>query len=43
MIGGPGAFVVVADGHERFAEAFLRKLTLEIADASAYIGNARPY
>jgi len=31
VIGGPGAFTVVADGHERFAEAFLRKLTVEIA------------
>jgi hypothetical protein len=31
VIGGPGAFTVVADGHHRFAEAFLRKLTVEIA------------
>jgi hypothetical protein len=36
VIGGPGAFVVVADGHARFAEAFLKKLTLEIADARPY-------
>lgn len=31
VIGGPGAFTVVADGHKGFAEAFLRKLTVEIA------------
>lgn len=31
LIGGPGAFVVVADGRERFAEAVRRKLILEIA------------
>jgi hypothetical protein len=33
LIGGPNAFMVVADGHHRFAEAFRRKLVLEIADA----------
>ena len=32
IIGGPGAFVVTADGGERFAEAVRRKLILEIAD-----------
>lgn len=31
VIGGPGAFAVVADGNQRFAEAFLRKLTVEVA------------
>ena len=31
VIGGPGAFTVVADGNGGFAEAFLRKLTVEIA------------
>jgi hypothetical protein len=31
VIGGPGAFTIVADGHDRFAEAFMRKLTVEIA------------
>jgi hypothetical protein len=31
VIGGPGAFTVVADGNQGFAEAFLRKLTVEIA------------
>ncbi len=32
IIGGPGAFVVAADGRGRFAEAVKRKLILEIAD-----------
>jgi hypothetical protein len=31
IIGGPGAFVVTADGDARFAEAVRRKLLLEIA------------
>ncbi|MDP6342433.1 MAG: DUF1194 domain-containing protein [Alphaproteobacteria bacterium] len=31
IIGGPGAFVVTADGDDRFAEAVRRKLVLEIA------------
>jgi hypothetical protein len=31
VIGGPGAFVVVANTYETFAEAILRKLILEIA------------
>lgn len=33
VIGGPGAFVLAADGFESFAEAILRKMILEIADA----------
>ena len=32
VIGGPGAFLVVAEGFEAFAEAITRKLILEIAD-----------
>ena len=32
IIGGPGAFVVTADGRESFAQAVRRKLILEIAD-----------
>jgi hypothetical protein len=31
VIGGPGAFVVVADGFAAFADAFRQKLTLEVA------------
>jgi len=31
VIGGPGAFVVVANGYDAFAEAFRQKLTLEVA------------
>ncbi len=34
VIGGPGAFVIAADGFESFAQAILRKLILEIADAA---------
>lgn len=37
VIGGPGAFTVVADGNGGFAEAFLRKLTVEIA--TNYVGD----
>ena len=33
VIGGPGAFVVVADGFRDFARAILRKMILEIAGA----------
>lgn len=33
VIGGPGAFIVPADGYPAFAEAFLKKLTNEIAEA----------
>jgi hypothetical protein len=32
LIGGPGAFVVTADGEQSFAQAVRRKLILEIAD-----------
>ena len=31
VVGGPGAFYVVADGFEDFADAILRKMLLEIA------------
>jgi len=31
VIGGPGSFIVVADGFEKFADAILQKLILEIA------------
>jgi hypothetical protein len=33
VIGGPGAFVIAAEGFETFADAILRKLILEIAGA----------
>ena len=32
LIGGPGAFVVTAEGRDSFAQAVRRKLILEIAD-----------
>ena len=32
IIGGPGSFVITADGNQRFAEAVRRKLLLEIAN-----------
>lgn len=32
VIGGPGAFAVVAEGREKFAEAIRRKMILEIAE-----------
>jgi hypothetical protein len=32
LIGGPGAFVITADGDQSFAQAVRRKLILEIAD-----------
>jgi hypothetical protein len=35
VIGGPGAFVVVADGFKDFARAVLRKLVTEIAGRSS--------
>lgn len=35
IVGGPGAFVVTADGDRSFAQAVRRKLILEIADAGA--------
>ena len=31
VVGGPGHFMVVADGFEAFADAFRRKLTIEVA------------
>jgi len=31
VIGGPGAFLIVADGYDAFADAFRKKLTLEVA------------
>ena len=31
VIGGPGLFLVVADGHEAFARAIVKKMTAEIA------------
>ena len=34
VVGGPGAFVVAADGFETFSQAILRKLILEIAGTS---------
>ncbi len=39
IIGGPGSFVITADGDTRFAEAVRRKLLLEIAGTD---GVARP-
>lgn len=45
VIGGEGAFMIVANGHERFADAMRKKLALEIAGvtssarfAAAYLG-----
>lgn len=35
VIGGPGSFIVVADGFKDFARAILRKLVTEIADQGA--------
>jgi hypothetical protein len=35
VIGGPGAFIVVADGFEKFADAILSKLIQEIAGTPA--------
>jgi hypothetical protein len=31
VIGGPGSFVVVADGHDTFARTIAKKMTAEIA------------
>jgi hypothetical protein len=36
VIGGPGAFIVLAQGYETFAEAILRKLIREIAAVPAH-------
>ncbi len=33
LIGGPGAFLVVAESYAAFAEAFRKKLTIEVAEA----------
>jgi len=41
VIGGPGAFVVVAEGFEKFAEAITRKLILEIANLAPAGGEER--
>lgn len=38
VIGGPGAFIVVAHGFRSFAKAIRRKLILEIADAPPVTG-----
>lgn len=35
VIGGPGAFLVVADGYQAFADAVRQKLTLEVAGVAA--------
>ena len=35
ITGGPGSFVITADGKDRFAEAVLRKLLLEVANLPA--------
>jgi hypothetical protein len=40
VIGGPGSFTVVAEGHESFGRALTKKLIQEIADRSA--NPARP-
>jgi Protein of unknown function (DUF1194) len=34
VVGGPGAFMVVANGFDAFADAFRRKLTIEVAGLS---------
>lgn len=39
IIGGPGSFVVTADGRDQFAEAVRRKLILEIANLN--VGKSR--
>jgi hypothetical protein len=41
IIGGPGAFVVLADGREQFAEAVRRKLILEISGLTPDTAPAR--
>jgi len=37
VIGGPGAFVVVAETYENFAEAVLKKLVTEVAAATGRV------
>ena len=34
VIGGPGAFIIPAQGYEQFADAILRKLVAEISQAA---------
>jgi hypothetical protein len=41
IIGGPGSFVITADGNASFAEAVRRKLLLEVAGGPAPDPNAR--
>ncbi len=41
IIGGPGSFVITADGDRRFAQAVRRKLLLEIAGLPARQGDRR--
>jgi hypothetical protein len=41
VIGGPGAFVIVAENFESFGQAIVKKLIAEIADAGPSLG-ARP-
>lgn len=40
VIGGPGSFVVTADGDQSFAQAVRRKLILEIADLGDSVADA---
>ena len=40
VIGGPGAFMVVAENFENFADAILKKMIIEIAAADPSL--ARP-
>lgn len=40
VIGGPGSFVVTADGDQSFAQAVRRKLILEIADLGDCVADA---
>lgn len=38
VIGGPGAFVVIAENFDSFGQAIVKKLIAEIADAGPYMG-----
>ncbi len=38
VIGGPGAFVVIAENFDSFGQAIVKKLVAEIADAGPYMG-----
>ena len=42
VIGGPGSFVITADGDDRFAESIRRKLLLEIAATPDRFSRHRP-